>query len=50
MFYRELEKGHACAVIDEIIENTESADDTMRFIELFINNLITVEEIEMILF
>lgn len=48
-FYRNLDKDYAAAIIDEIIEQAES-EKAVKLIELFINNLMTVDEIEMIIF
>ena len=49
MFYKDLSKGFALAIIDEIIEETECSTKAAYLIELFIGGLITVEEISMIL-
>ena len=48
-FYCNIDKDYAAAIIDEIIEMTGSAK-AVKLIELFVNNLMTVEEIEMIIF
>ena len=49
MFYKDLSKGYAVAIIDEIIEEMECSTKAAGLIELFVNDLITVEEISMIL-
>ena len=49
MFYKDLTKGYALAIIDEIIEFEECSNRAANLIELFIHDLITVEEISMIL-
>lgn len=49
MFYKDLSKGYALAIIDEIIEAIECSKKAANLIELFVNGLITVEEISMIL-
>ncbi len=49
MFYKDLTKGFALAIIDEIIEEVECSSKAAGLIEQFINDRITVEEISLIL-
>lgn len=49
-FYKDMTSEPAMIVIQDITANADCCDRAMKMIELFINNLMTVEEIEMILY
>lgn len=49
-FYRDMTSEPAMIIIQDITANADCCDRAMKMIELFINNLMTVEEIEMILY
>lgn len=49
-FYRDVESEHALMIIDDITRECDCRERALNLIELFINNLMTVEEIEMILY
>lgn len=49
MFYSEIDKYYAEALVDEIIEMVD-AGMAADLIQLFENNLLTVEEIDLILY
>ncbi len=49
-FYRDVDEEQAIMIIDDIKSLCGSRKKALNLIELFINNLMTVEEIEMILY
>lgn len=49
-FYKDIMSEHAMMIIEAITANVDCCDKALKLIELFVNNLMTVEEIEMILY
>ena len=49
-FYRDVAEEHAVMIIEDITRLADDYKKALNLIELFINNLMTVEEIEMILY
>lgn len=49
-FYRDVESEYAMMIIEDISRQCETVEKGLNMIELFVNNLMTVEEIEMILY
>ena len=49
-FYRDVESEYALMIIEDISRQGETVEKALNMIELFVNNLMTVEEIEMVLY
>lgn len=49
-FYKDVVAEHAVLIIQDIINRCECHEKAAQMIELFVNNLMTVEEIEMIIY
>ena len=49
-FYKNLDPEYAAYIIDEIIAGAYDAEKALRLIDMFVNNLITVGEIEMLIY
>lgn len=49
-FYRDVESEYALMIIEDIMKLCDTCEKALNMIELFVTNLMTVEEIEMILY
>lgn len=48
-FYKDIPKGEAMAIVDEIIEGVEDISFASRLIQMFVNNRIPIDRVERIL-